>query len=95
MSTADICRQINAHVCCIDGTTYSFEVHSITMLAGSRGHAVLEVGASRRNAAGPPALTSCLRVTAPVDDLHRVPSLLTRALQHWLFASAPTGPSVH
>jgi hypothetical protein len=95
VSTADIRRQIDCHICCIDGMTYTFEVHSIALLPGNPGHAVLQVGASRRNPGGPLALTSCLRVTAAVHDLHRVPSLLTSALEYWLFASAPAGPVVH
>ena len=69
MSTADICRQIECQVCCFDGTAYTFEVQSIALLPGSPGHAVLQVGASRRNAVGRPALTSSLRVTAAVHDL--------------------------
>ena len=95
MSTTDICRQIDCHVCCIYGATYTFEVHSIALLPGRPGQVVLQVGASRRNAVGPPALTSFLRVTATVHDLHRVPSLLTGALAQWLFACAPAGPVVH
>jgi hypothetical protein len=95
VSTADICRQIDSHVCWFDGTTYTFEVHSIALLPGTPGQAILQVGASRRNAVGSPTLASCLRVTAAVHDLHRVPSLLTSALEQWLFASAPAGPVVH
>jgi hypothetical protein len=95
VSTADICREIERRVCCIDGTTYTFEVQSIALLRGPSGAAVLQVGASRRSALGTPALTSCLRVTAAARDLRCVPALLTSALQQWLFASAPAGPAVH
>jgi hypothetical protein len=95
VSTADICREIERHLSCIDGTTYTFEVQSIALRHGPSGQAVLQVGAFRRSALGPPALTSCLRVTAAIRDLHQVPSLLTNALQLWLFASAPAGPVVH
>ena len=95
MFTADLCHQIENHFCCIEGTAYTFKVHSAAMLPGAPRRAVLHIGASSRNEIGPAAITATMRVTAAVDDLHRVPYLLDSALRHWLFAEMVAAPVIH
>ena len=95
MCTAEICREIENHFCCIDGNAYSFKVHSAMVLPRGSGQAVLQIAAYKRVTSGAPAITARLRVTATFDELARVPSLLKSALEQWLFQSAPVGVTVH
>ena len=60
-----------------------FEVRSASIVTDRPGHTVLQIAAFRRTAAGQ-ALAATVRVTAPFDELERVPTLLARALEEWL-----------
>ena len=91
MSTAEICREIENLSCCIGGVTYTFRVQSAAMLPGRPGEAVLQVGALAEQPSGP-AVTARIRVTATLENLQRVPTLLTQVLEQWVVAGAPTGP---
>jgi len=95
VSTVDICREreIESLSCCIDGVTYTFEVQSAAMLPGTPSEAVLQIGALARNQLGP-ALAARIRVTATLENLQRVPTLLKKVLEQWLVAGTPTGRSL-
>lgn len=82
-STENVCPQIERHSCRIHGETFTFEVHSASIVADLPGHAVLQIAVFRRTASGQtPAAT--MRVTAPFHELERVPTLLQTALEEWL-----------
>ncbi len=85
MSTAEICRQVESHSCCIDGVTHTFEVYSASMVPGSYGRAVLHIGGYRHAASGA-TLIARMRISAALPELERVPALLTKALEEWLVA---------
>ena len=91
MSTVDICREIESLSCCIDGVTYTFEVQSAAMLPDRPGEAVLQIAAVVEKPLGP-AVTARIRVTATLDNLQRVPTLLTKVLEQWVVGGTPTGP---
>jgi hypothetical protein len=93
-STGNICAQIESHSCRIQGETFMFEVHSASIVADRPGHTVLQIAAFRRTASGQ-ALVATVRVTAPFDELERVPTLLTRALEEWLLGTPPPVTRVH
>lgn len=88
--TENVCLQIERHSCSVHGETFTFEVQSASIAADRPGLAVLRIAVFRRTAfEQAPAAT--MRVTAPVHELERVPTLLARALEEWLFRT--TGPS--
>ena len=76
------------------GETFLFDVQSASMVAGQPSHAVLQIAAFRQTPAGP-ALAATVRVTAPFDELERVPALLTAALEEWLLRTAAPWSCVH
>ena len=94
MSAEAICSQIDSRSCHIHGETFLFEVQSAFMVAGQPGHAVLQIAAFRRTASGP-ELAATVRVTATLDELERVPALLTTALEEWLLRTAAPLTRVH
>lgn len=94
MSTEAICSEIDGQSCRIHGQTFQFEVRSASMVDGQAGQAVLQLAAFRRTASGP-SLAATMRVTAPVHELERVPSLLKRALEEWLFRTTAPVTGVH
>jgi hypothetical protein len=94
MTTEAICSQIDAQSCRIHGETFLFEVRSASIVAGQPGQAVLQLAAFRRTASGP-VLAATMRVTASLDELERVPSLLSRALEEWLFRTTVPVTGVH
>ena len=94
MSAEAICSQIDSRSCHIHGETFLFEVQSASMVAGQPGHAVLQIAAFRRTASGP-ELAATVRVTATLDELERVPALLTTALEEWLLRTAAPLTRVH
>ena len=95
MVTADIRQGIESHVCCIHREYYTFELQSVTIVPGSPRRVVLGITASQLSASGAPCVTANMRVTAEDGELHRVQSLLGKALEHWLLANAPTGAAIH
>ncbi len=95
MVTADIRQGIDTHVCCIQREYYTFELQSVTILPGSPRRVVLGITASQLSESGPRGVTANIRVTAVDGELHRVRSLLSKALGHWLLANAPSGTAVH
>ena len=94
MSTEAICSRIDGQSCRIQGETFLFEVRSASFAAGQPDQAVLELAAFRRTASGP-ALAVTMRVTSPLHELERVPSLLKAALEEWLFRTTPPVAGVH
>jgi hypothetical protein len=76
------------------GETFLFEVQSASLVAGQPGHAVLQIAAFRRTASGA-ELAATVRVTATLDELERVPALLTTALEEWLLRTAAPLTRVH
>ena len=92
--TADLCHQIENHFCLIDGTTYTFKVHSAAVLPGAR-CAVLQIGAFSQNGNASSTIAATMRVTAAVERLHSVPTFLDAIMRQWLFASIVTAPVVH
>jgi hypothetical protein len=93
-SAEGICSQIDSRSCHILGETFLFEVHSASMVTGQPGHALLQIAAFRQTASGP-ALAATVRVTAPFDEIERVPALLTTALEEWLLRTAAPLSQVH
>lgn len=93
-TTGTICAQIEGHSCCIHGEIYMFEVHSASIAADRPDHTVLQIAAFRLTASGQ-ALAATVRVTAPVHELERVPTLLTRALEEWLLGTTIPATRVH
>ena len=94
MSAEAVCSQIDSRSCHIHGETFLFEVQSASIVAGQPGHAVLLIAAFRRTASGrEPAAT--VRVTARLDEIERVPALLTTALEEWLLRTAAPLTRVH
>jgi len=89
-----VCSEIDNRSCHIHGETFLFEVQSASMVAGQPGHAILEIAAFQRTACGP-ALAATVRVTASLDELERVPALLTTALEEWLLRTAAPLTQVH
>jgi len=94
MSTDAICSQVDGQTCRILGETYLFELRSASIVAGQPGQAVLQLAAFRRTASGP-ALAATMRVTAPLHELERVPSLLKGALEEWLCRTPAPVTGVH
>jgi hypothetical protein len=94
VSTDTVCSQIDSRSCCIYGETFLFQVQSASMVAGQPGHAVLQIAAFQRTDSGP-ALAATVRVTAQLDELDRVPKLLTTALEEWLLRTAAPLTRVH
>jgi hypothetical protein len=95
MTSAEaVCSQIDNRPCHLHGETFLFEVQSASMIAGEPGHAVLEIAAFQRTASGP-ALVATMRVTATLEELDRVPALLTTALEEWLLRTAAPLARVH
>lgn len=93
-STANICAQIERQSCRVHGETFTFEVHSASIVADRPDHTVLEIAVFRRTASGQaPAAT--VRVTAPLHELERVPTLLASALEDWLLRTATPMARVH
>jgi hypothetical protein len=69
-------------------------VHSASIVADQPGHAVLQIAVFRRTASGhTPAAT--MRVTAPFDELERVPALLASVLEEWLLRTTTPLARVH
>jgi hypothetical protein len=96
MCHVEICRQIETHSCHIGGTLYRFKVRTAVERAAAvtlPAHAVLEVEAFKDDGNG--VSVARLRVTAPTLELARIPSLLTRALEHWLLVTTETAGSIH
>lgn len=94
ISTHAVCSQIDGQSCRIHGETFLLEVQSASIVAGQPGHTVLHIAAFRPTASGP-ALAARVRVTAPFDELARVPTLLTSALEEWLRRTAAPLTGVH
>jgi hypothetical protein len=94
MSTDAICLQVDGRSCRIHGETFHFEVRSASIVAGRPGQAVLQLAAFRRTASGP-TLAATMRVTAPLQELERVPSLLKSALEEWLLRTTAPVTGVH
>jgi hypothetical protein len=94
MSTDAICLQLDGQSCRIHGETFQFEVRSASIIAGRPGQAVLQLAAFRRTPSGP-ALAATMRVTAPLHELERVPSLLKSALEEWLLRTTAPVSGVH
>ena len=88
MTAEAVCSQIDSRTCHLHGETFVFEVESASMAAGHPGHALLQIAAFRRTASGP-AFAASVRVTAPFDELERVPALLATALEEFLLRTAP------
>jgi hypothetical protein len=93
-SAQAICSQIDSRSCHIHGETFLFEVQSASMIAGPPSHAVLQIAAFRRTVSGT-ELAATMRVTAAVEELERVPALLTTALEEWLLRTAAPLTRVH
>jgi hypothetical protein len=93
-STGTICAQIESYSFCIHGETYMFAVHSASIVPDRPSHTVLQIGVFRRDASGQ-VLAATMRVTAPVHELDRVPTLLSRALGEWLIATTTPVERVH
>ena len=88
MFTERLCSRIESDSCRIHGETFTFEVHSASIVADRPGHTALEIAVFRRTASGQvPAAT--MRVTAPFEELERVPTLLTTALEEWFCTTTP------
>ena len=94
MSAEAVCSQIDSRSCHIHGETFLFEVQSASIVAGQPGHAVLLIAAFRRTASGP-ELAATVRVTATLDEIERVPALLSTALEEWLLRTAAPLTRVH
>jgi hypothetical protein len=94
MSTDAICSQVDGQSCHIHGETFQFEVRSASLIAGRPAQAVLQLAAFRRTASGP-VLAATMRVTAPLHELERVPSLLKSALEEWLLRTTVPMTGVH
>ena len=94
MSTETVCSQIDTRSCHLHGETFLFEVDSVSIVADRPGHTVLQIAVFRRTASGP-ALAATMRVTAPFQELERVPTLLTRALEEWLLRTNTSSARVH
>jgi hypothetical protein len=93
-STETIRPQIERTSCRIHGETFTFEVHSASIVADRPDHAVLQIAVFRRTASGQaPAAT--VRVTAALHELERVPTLLGRALEDWLLQTTTPLTRVH
>ena len=93
-STGTVCKEIESCSFYIHGETYMFEVHSASIVPDRPSHTVLQIGVFRRDASGQ-VLAATLRVTAPVHELDRVPTLLSRALGEWLIATTTSVERVH
>ena len=97
MCTIEICRRIESHSCRIGGETYRFRIRPAADRPGAAPtpatHAVLEVEAFRGD--GHEKSVARMRITAPALELPRIPSLLTKALEQWLLATAAHAGSVH
>jgi len=91
MSTVELCSRIDSHSCCILGETYTFRLQHAAMERDSRpappGHTVLHIEA--RSEMGGHSVAR-MRITASTEQLARIPTLLTRALEHWLVAVSST-----
>ena len=93
-STERICPQIERQSCRIHGETFTFEVHSASIVADRPDHTVLQIAVFRQTASGQaPAAT--VRVTAPLHELERVPTLLVSALEEWLLRTTTPSAGVH
>ena len=93
-SIENIGPQIERQSCSIDDETFMFEVRSASIVTDRPGHTVLQIAVFRRTASGP-ALAAIMRVTAPLHELERVPTLLTRALEEWLLRTNTPPGRVH
>ena len=93
-SAQAICSQIDSRSCHIYGETFLFEVQSASIVPGAPGHAVLQIAAFRGTSSGA-ELAATVRVTATIDELDRVPTLLTKALEEWLLRTAAPLTRVH
>ena len=96
MSTVDIRTQIERHSCRIAGVTYTFKVAADRAHGADRqeapGYAVLHVHAFRQDGE---CAVARMRITAPTGELHRLPSLLTRAMEQWLFSTVTPAGTIH
>ena len=93
-STETICQQVERQSCHVHGETFTFEVHSASIVADQPAHTVLHIAVFRRTASGyAPAAT--VRVTAPFHELERVPTLLASALEEWLLRTTTPSARVH
>jgi hypothetical protein len=95
MSTVELCSQIESHSCCILGETYTFRLQPAAMERDTRpappGHTVLHIEA--RSEIGGYSVAR-MRITASTQQLERIPTLLTKALEHWL-AAVSSAQTVH
>lgn len=99
MVTRDsVCAPIESHTCAIAGTTYTFRVQSASIVPDhggpARGFAVLEVHAFAHGAADHRA-TATVRITAPLNKVASLPTLLTKALSLWVIESATDAATRH
>ena len=93
-SIENVCPQIERYSCRIDDETFMFEVRSASIVTDRPGHTVLQIAVFRRTESGqvPAAI---MRVTAPFDEIDRVPTLLARALEEWRLQTAAPSDRVH
>ena len=96
VSTVDVRTQIERHSCRIAGVTYTFKVAADRAHGADRqeapGYAVLHVHAFRQDGE---CAVARMRITAPTGELHRLPSLLTRAMEQWLFSTVKPAGTIH
>ena len=90
----DICPEIDRSSWHLHGETFVFEVQSACMVPDRPDHAALEIAVFRRTVSGP-AHTATVRVTSPLRELDRVPTLLTSALEEWLLRTTTALARVH
>jgi hypothetical protein len=93
-STENICHQVERQSCRIGGETFMFEEQSASIVLDRPDQAILQIAVFRRTASGRgPAAT--MRVTAPLHELERIPTLLASALEEWLLRSTAPLSRVH
>ena len=98
MTREEICAQIENHACSIAGVTYRFRVARAAVVIPNHdpaeAHAILEVQALAGEM--PRALVAAqLRVNAPIASVENLPTLLKRAMEHWLAVTSARSVAVH
>ena len=90
-SSVAVCTQLEGHSCCIAGEAYTFRVQQGALSRDGRpvaeDHTVLQIEVFRGNDG---ARVARMRITVPTQAIDGVPTLLTRTLEHWLAAAAPS-----
>jgi hypothetical protein len=93
-SIENVCPQIERYSCRIDDETFTFEVRSASIVTDRPGHTVLQIAVFRRTASGQ-VPSAIMRVTAPFDEIERIPTLLTRAIEEWRLQTTTRSDRVH